>query len=530
MASATTVVSSPVALERDHLLNQMFIFDQLFESRDWEGLLQLESTVSVAARMLENTHPSEAGMCYHNLGIAHKELGREGDIDQAIVRFQKGIEMAKKTSNDPLQAVTTWHLADCFIETGRIQEAMDLHKSLIADIGKERLDPDCILEFAYNLNASDFYSQSLEVLEEHLDVIESTWDTPKQAQAYGMIADNYLGGSDYNTSNVYFQRELSIAKEMKDLKLEAEALHGLGYNHGHAGDYEKAMEYLEQGLLPLSELGAILEQGRVYSAMGVVLLAQDGREKETIEILQKAHAILESCNDPEATSFVLCKLGEAFRGIEAWDDSITALEESISMAEFIEFDVKRNENHKEAYQVLGQTYLEQYYTDESLIGVPATREEVIRNASHFSQEAIKLGREDDPNKPSIYLDLAQEHYFLGDTEKAQAMLKEYLDQTVKLGPSHCQTCHQACQKDAHMEKCSVCKVARYCSRAHSIQAWQKGRLCHTVMCPLLKRWRRLQGGKATNDSSNAICNDFFDIIIVVSPVATPHPYASEIEV
>ena len=44
----------------------------------------------------------------------------------------------------------------------------------------------------------------------------------------------------------------------------------------------------------------------------------------------------------------------------------------------------------------------------------------MRKASYFSQESIKLWRDYDPG---IYLDLAQEHYFLDDMEKAQAMLK-----------------------------------------------------------------------------------------------------------
>jgi len=161
----------------------------------------------------------------------------------------------------------------------------------VADIGKERLDPDCILAFAYNLNDSNFY--------------ESTWDKDNQGKAYGMIADNHYGMYDYNKSNDYYERQLSIAKEIKDLTLEAEALHGLGGNHRRMGDYDKAMEYLEQGLIPLSETGYIVGQGRVYYIMGDVLLAQDGREKEAIEILQKASGILETCNDPEGLTQIL---------------------------------------------------------------------------------------------------------------------------------------------------------------------------------------------------------------------------------
>ena len=36
----------------------------LYESKDWEGLLQLESTVTRVANEIETTDPSEAAGCY----------------------------------------------------------------------------------------------------------------------------------------------------------------------------------------------------------------------------------------------------------------------------------------------------------------------------------------------------------------------------------------------------------------------------------------------------------------------------------
>jgi len=511
-------------LQWDQLRNEMIPLDQLYWSKDWEGYLKLEATVTRVANEIENMDPEAAGTYYYCLANVHRELGREGGVDRAIVCYQKAIEIAKKASDKHRQEYSVLGLTDCYVKTGRIQEAMDLHKSLVADIGKECLDPVYLIGFTVFLKRHKEFGRALEVLDEHLDVIESTWDKPNQAKAYGMIADNHRGMYAYNISIVHYERQLAIAKEIKDTTLSAQALQGLGYNYQRMGDYEKAMMYFELRLLARSDylkraLGRN-DLGKAYSCVGGVLLAQDGREQEAIEMFQKASGILETCDEPEELSWTLCKLGKSFRGIEAWDDAITALEKSISTSASIEFQVERKELQSEANQVLGRTYLEQYYSDKSLVGVPETREEVIRKASLCSQEAIKLGRENYPSKPSIYLDLTQEHYFLGDTEKSQAMLKEYFDQTVKLGPSHCQTCHQACPKDAHMEKCSVCKVARYCSRSHSIQAWQKGRLCHKTMCPLLKRWRKLQVGKYSNDSCSAIFNDFFESITVDLPVAT----------
>jgi len=159
-------------------------------------------------------------------------------------------------------------------------------------------------------------------------------------------------------------------------------------------------------------------------------------------------------------------------------------------------------------QDLGNTYLEMY---ESL---PERNDELIRKALFWSQAAFHL-----PNEVAIlalFLDLAQEHYFLGDLEKAHAALKTYLGGTVQLGPSYCQRCYQTFAKDAILEKCSVCKVARYCSRDHSIQAWKKGRLCHKVMCPLLKRWRKITEGKGTTTRTelcDELFNDFFERVL-----------------
>ena len=223
---------------------------------------------------------------------------------------------------------------------------------------------------------------------------------------------------------------------------------------------------LEQGLVGLSELGNIRDQGRVYSVIhGRYTFSRGWSRTEAIELFQKSYRISEETMTQKDRARYYCRLGIAFRTIEAWDYAITALEKRISMSASIELDVRRNELQCETYRVLGQTYLEHYYCYASLLGVSETREEVIRKASLCSQEAINLRREDNP---SIYLDLAQANYFLGDREcpgYAQGIHGQNLETRTITLP----TCHQTCPKDAHMEKCSVCKVARYCNRAHSIR-------------------------------------------------------------
>jgi len=132
---------------------------------------------------------------------------------------------------------------------------MDLYRSLCDEIGKESMDPGNILQFARLLDKNSENSHALEILAEHLDIIESFWEKREQCRAYEMIAFLYRRKNDYAKSNVYFERQLSTTKETNNVESEASALNRLGFNYGRLGDYGNAMEYLEQSLVIQAERG-----------------------------------------------------------------------------------------------------------------------------------------------------------------------------------------------------------------------------------------------------------------------------------
>jgi len=110
-------------------------------------------------------------------------------------------------------------------------------------------------------------------------------------------------------------------------------LNGLGINSQSIGNYENAEKYLAQSLaIAFGQKDSSGRQGRVYSAMGDALLVQDGREKEAIGVLQKSCRLLETRNDPHVLINAFRKIGEACKGIGAWDYAKAALDKSISVA------------------------------------------------------------------------------------------------------------------------------------------------------------------------------------------------------
>jgi len=491
-------------------------FNQLCDSQDWSGMLELESKMSAMAKTFENDDPGQAVIMNLVLGHAHKVLGREGGIEKASVYFKKAIELAKKAGNNEILTKGVLSLARCYVEMGRAQGAMDLHKSLWDKIGKESMDPDDIVSFAKLLQANSENSHTIEFLEEHLDNIESSWDKRNQCEAYEIIARIYHGKNDFAKSNVYFERQLSIAKEMKDVESESFALHLLGHNYGRMGNYDNAMAYLEQALVIESERGGADGIPVTYTSMGDVLVAQ-GREKEAILMFQKCAGLVEEGNTSDELKRVFLKLGQAYTTIRAWDDAIASLEKGLSIADSVEDERLANEFKVAAKVYLGKVYLAKFYsTHESLVDIPARNDELIRKALFWSEAAFIYGIDTSVGTLELTcsLDLAQEYHLLGNSGRSHLLLKEYLNATLRLGPSYCQACEETCAKDAIIEKCSVCKVARYCSYGHSIQAWKKGRLCHKVVCPYLQRWRKIKPGKETTTAlCDELCNDFFERVV-----------------
>jgi len=245
-AAVVAALRQVITSATDNAANLLFTtYNQLCVSRDWEGLLELESEMSAFAKTSESSHPSLACGINYNLGAAHKEMGREGGIEQASLYFGNSIKLARKAGDNEVLTKGMLSLATCYVKMGRVDEAMDLYMSLCEEIGKESMDPGNILAFAENLQVNHETSQALTILKEYLEVIARSWGKRDQCGAYYIIARLYHDKNDFTKSNDYFERQLSIAKETKNVESEHDALHGLGHNYGSMGEYDNAMECLK---------------------------------------------------------------------------------------------------------------------------------------------------------------------------------------------------------------------------------------------------------------------------------------------
>ena len=492
-------------------------FNQLIKVRDHAGVLNHECVALELAKLMEDDNaPLDAFKMYYNLANAHRAVGNPGGAEKAIVHYQKSISLANLGNRESLKVTSVFYLAKYFFELDKCQEAMELYKSLVAQFGRDQMNPIHILQYTTLFKQHGDNVRAAQILEDHMDVIKSSWENARRDDAYGMLVRFYGEMNDHNKAILYCERRLAVANETQNRHSQSITLFDLGQNYRCMCDYKTAMKFLKQCLVIESETGNSLGQARTFSCMGDVLLVQGCCEKEAVDMYQKACSIYPE-GTAEAGAFLdmtLHRLGKAYREIGAWDEAIEALEKSVKVAESFQDEQKSIKSRAGGYQAMGETYLEQYCTDESLVEFPEQRTEILRKAATYSRNAANMKGF---GSACLLLDVAQEQYFLGNRDDAHRLLKRYLDATMREGPTRCQACQQKSGKDAAMQICGGCKVAEYCSRAHQKQAWKKGRLCHKVICPLQNHWRRVKKGKDTAESCDSLFNEFFESILEVRP-------------
>ena len=178
-----------------------------------------------------------------------------------------------------------------------------------------------------------------------------------------------------------------------------------------------------------------------------------------------------------------------------------------------------------AHLYLGYAYFEKYL---ALLPLDVGQEErtlVMGNAQHhIDQHHYNTTKaqwlECIDRRDEVY-NITQIFWFLeGRRDDAKTLLEALFDAAIDDCDADTVYCHCCRQRDGESVKlliCSGCKVTYYCNRKHQKKKWRRRFVGHRMLCPFLKRWRRVERnvkeGVPTRDSFvKSITKAFFDMI------------------
>ena len=147
----------------------------------------------------------------------------------------------------------------------------------------------------YSLRARGQYDRAIAFHQQALEIAREAGDRPCAIANLNHLSRTAVAQKNYSEAIAYSQRALILARETGDARGEANALANFGYSEvfqAREGErlepevYERAMDYLQQGLQVSEKLGDRQSQALCSSSLGIACVVLD-KPQEALEYLAK---------------------------------------------------------------------------------------------------------------------------------------------------------------------------------------------------------------------------------------------------
>jgi len=167
-----------------------------------------------------------------------------------------------------------------------------------------------ILQAQQNLRAGK-YELALNVLQQALQIWESTGNKLNVGRTLNIIAQVYDAMGDYETALAYLQQSLDISQEIGDRSSEGTVLNNISQIYEARGDYETALAYLQQSLAIRQQIGDKAGEGATLNNLSAIYRAR-GDYETALAYLQQSLAIRQQIGDVAGLCVTLYNLGHIY--------------------------------------------------------------------------------------------------------------------------------------------------------------------------------------------------------------------------
>lgn len=174
--------------------------------------------------------------------------------------------------------------------------------------------------------------------------------------------------------------------QLRQRRLEGEALGGLAIAYRELGEYEQAIALFREQIPILQELGDRFEEGRVLGRLGIAYRESEQYE-QAIEVLQQRIEIAREIGDRAGEGSGLGNLGLAYDGLGQYEQALEAYKQRIEIArELNQLDRESQTlgNMAETYISLGEIETAVELLEQAL--------EIAREINYTDQESRILER------------------------------------------------------------------------------------------------------------------------------------------
>jgi CHAT domain-containing protein/Tfp pilus assembly protein PilF len=223
------------------------------ELNDLDKFLSLsQSALKIA---LQISHKQEEGRCLFNIGYYYDEME---DYSQALRYYTEALGIASIVKDYNFESMCLTNISYIYTDLGNYDKALEYLRNVLR-IDREILEEDAYV--AIDLNSIGFTYQ-------------------KKALQSGNAEDFYNALANYEES-------LTIARRIKEVETEIEALNNMGFVSIDLERYPEALKYFNQALAKAEEYKDDEETANILINIGIVDSRQ-GNYDQAIQHCQKA--------------------------------------------------------------------------------------------------------------------------------------------------------------------------------------------------------------------------------------------------
>ncbi|KAF5401113.1 G-protein-signaling modulator 2 [Paragonimus heterotremus] len=220
-----------------------------------------------------------------NLGNTLKMLGK---YDEAILCFNRQLDIARQLSNQHMEARALYNLGNVYHAKGKQwartsgqsdpgelpTEAIEAqHKAveyyrqnlaLVRQLGDRPAEGRVLGNLGNTHYLLGDFHEAIECHRERLNFANEFGDLAAQRRAYSNLGNAFIFLADFNSAAINYRNALRLAQQLKDIALEAQACYSLGNTYTLLRDPTKAVVFHLRHLVIARRLGDRVGEGRAH--------------------------------------------------------------------------------------------------------------------------------------------------------------------------------------------------------------------------------------------------------------------------
>ena len=174
------------------------------------------------------------------------------------------------------------------------------------------------------------FKQAIDYYEKNLSIAKEVGDRAGEGLTYGNLGNAFSNVGNFKQAIEYYEKGLSIAKEVGNRAGEGSAYGNMGNGYLSLRNFKKAIEYYEKHLSIAKEIGDRAREGLCYGRLGTAYLSL-GNFKQAIEYYEKHLSIAKEVGDRAGEGPTYQNLGSAYLSLGNFKEAMEYHEHSLNI-------------------------------------------------------------------------------------------------------------------------------------------------------------------------------------------------------